>query len=332
MPTQIADIIVPAEFTGYLVENSLLSTALFQSGVAVANGIMASQLQAGAEFFTVPFWQDLPDTEANLSSDNPAVSSSPLKVTALQQIVRKSFVNQSWAQMDLASELSGSDALARIQNRVLAYWDRQWEKRLLASMLGVLYSNVANNGSDMVNDISGLSGVAADFNGGAVIDTALTLGDRLGDVKMIAMHSTIYGEALKNDEITFFKPSDNSLDIPTYKGMGVIVDDNLTTSVSGVYITILFGPGAVGFATAEPRSGMGTEVFRYPAVGNGAGETALFSRLNVSIHPLGMSWNDGGGGALAGLSPSIADLANPAKWTRAVSQRKSVPLAFLISK
>lgn len=332
MPTQIADIIVPAEFTAYIVENSLVSSALFQSGVAVSNGIMSAQLQAGAEFFTVPFWKDLPDTEANLSSDDPTVNSTPLKVSALQQIVRKSFVNQSWAQMDLASELSGSDALARIQNRVLAYWERQWEKRLIASLLGVLYSNVANNAADMVIDISGLSGASADFSGDAVIDAALTLGDRLGDVKMIAMHSTIYGEALKNNEITFFKPSENGLEIATYKGMGVIVDDNLTTSTSGVFVTILFGPGAVGFAVSEPRSGMGTEVFRYPSVGNGAGETALFSRLNVSIHPLGMSWSDAGGGALAGLSPSIADLANPAKWSRAVAQRKSIPIAFLVSK
>ena len=50
--TQLADVIVPAEFTAYQVENSLVATALFQSGVAVQNGEMASQLQAGAEQFT----------------------------------------------------------------------------------------------------------------------------------------------------------------------------------------------------------------------------------------------------------------------------------------
>ena len=94
MPTQIADIIVPADFTAYIVENSLVSSALFQSGVAVPNGIMAVQLQAGAEFFTVPFWKDLPDTEANLSSDDPTVNSTPLKVSASttdrSQIIRQS--------------------------------------------------------------------------------------------------------------------------------------------------------------------------------------------------------------------------------------------------
>jgi hypothetical protein len=33
--TQIADVVVPAEFTAYLVENSMVSTALYQSGVVV---------------------------------------------------------------------------------------------------------------------------------------------------------------------------------------------------------------------------------------------------------------------------------------------------------
>jgi hypothetical protein len=78
--------------------------------------------------------------------------------------------------MALASELSGDDALTRIRSRVSAYWDRQWEKRLIATLKGVLFSNVANNASDMVNDISGLAGALANFNGGAVIDTALSLG------------------------------------------------------------------------------------------------------------------------------------------------------------
>lgn len=206
-PTQLADVIVPAEFTAYAVENSLVSTALFQSGVAVRNGEMASQLQAGAQSFSVPFWSDLGDTEADITSDDPAVNSTPQKITAAKQIVRKSFLHASWSEMSLASELSGSDALVRIQTRVSAYWDRQYEKRLIASLRGVLLGNVAANGADMVNDISGASGAAADFTAEAVIDTAATLGDRLEDCKAIAMHSAIYTEALKNDLIEFIPQS-----------------------------------------------------------------------------------------------------------------------------
>jgi hypothetical protein len=329
---QITDVIVPEEFTAYQVENSLVSTALSQSGVVADNALIAAQLQAGAESFTVPFWADLSDTEADITNDDPTDLSTPQKISASKQTVRKSFLHASWSEMSLASELSGSSALARIQSRVTAYWDRQVEKRVISTLLGVLASNVANNNSDMVVDISGQAGALANFNGASVIDTALTMGDRLGDVKMIAMHSYTYGLALKNNEIEFFKPSENGVELATYKGMGVIVDDNLTPA-NGIYTTILMGNSALGYAMAPPRTGYGTELFRVPAAGNGGGQTVLHSRFNVGIHPLGYAWTDGtGGSAIAGDSPSIADLAVPAHWSRAVSQRKSVPLAFLISK
>jgi hypothetical protein len=336
---QIADVVVPQIFTQYLVENSMVSTALYQSGVALPNGEMQSQLQAGAQSFTVPFWADLPDVEADITNDDPTINSTAQKVTAAKQVVRKSFVHASWSEMSLASELSGSDALVRVQSRVQAYWDRQWEKRLIATLMGVLYSNVANNGGDMVNDIHALAGTvtlpgtniavpANAFNGLSVINTALTIGDRLSDMQAIAMHSAIYGEALKNNEIQFFKPSDNSMQIPTYKGMAVMVDDNLTTATAGVYVTILFGPGAVGYAIAEPRTGFGTEIWRIPSAGNGGGQTTLHSRFDVAFHPLGFAFS---GASVAGVSPTQAELALAANWTRAYSQRKSVPLAFLIS-
>jgi hypothetical protein len=326
--TQIADVIVPAVFQNYITENSLVSTALFQSGVAVQNGEMAAQLSAGAQSFTVPCWNDLIDTEANIGSDDYTVNSVPLKLSTTKQVVRKSFLNQSWSEMNLASELSGSDALAQIQRRVSSWWDRQLEKRIIASLRGVLLSNVANNASDMVIDISGLAGSLANFNGNSVIDTALTLGDRLSAVKSIAMHSFIYGEALKNDEITFFKPSENAIEIPTYKGMSVLIDDNLTPA-SGVYTTILFGEGAIGYAIEPPRTGYGVELFRAPSAGNGSGQTTLFTRFDVALHPLGFSFI---GATVAGVSPTMAELSLAANWTRTFSQRKSIPVAYLVSK
>ena len=45
--------------------------------------------------------------------------------------------------MSLAAELAGSSALARVQTRVQAYRDRQMEQRLIASLRGILASNVA---------------------------------------------------------------------------------------------------------------------------------------------------------------------------------------------
>ena len=333
MQTQLSDVIIPDQFTAYTVENSLLSTALYQSGVVVKNGAITDQLAAGAEQFTIPFWADLADDEADITSDDPTVLSTPKKISANKQTVRKSFLHQSWSEMSLASELAGSSALERVQSRVTAYWDRQMEKRVIATCKGILSSNATNNGGDMVRDISGASGAAAQFSASAVIDTAATMGDRLENLKAIAMHSTIYVEALKNDLIQFLPGSQGSLSIPTFRGLAVIVDDNLTTATAGVFVTILFGPGAIGYGITEPNTGFGTELERKPAAGNGGGQSTLHSRLNVVVHPLGFAWNDGtGANAVAGDSPSQADISNPAHWTRAVTQRKSVPLAFLVSK
>jgi hypothetical protein len=122
---------------------------------------MAAQLSAGAQSFTVPFWSDIPDIEADITTDVLATLSTPQKIAAAAMVVRKSFLHASWSEMSFASELSGSEALLRVQSRVQAYWDRQFEKRLIASLMGVLYSNVTNNGADMVNDIHAASGTSS---------------------------------------------------------------------------------------------------------------------------------------------------------------------------
>jgi hypothetical protein len=66
----------------------MVSTALFQAGVVVRNGEMESQLQASAQSFSVPFWSDLSDAEADITSDDPA--STALRRRSSQR--RKSFV------------------------------------------------------------------------------------------------------------------------------------------------------------------------------------------------------------------------------------------------
>jgi hypothetical protein len=328
---QLTDIIVPEIFSPYIVENSFVSTAFVDSGVAMRNGYIDDQLHAGANNFNVPVWNDIQDTEPFYSNDNPAVLSVPNKINAYVQNVRKTFANNSWSTMDFASELSGSDPLERIQTRVLAYWNRHMEKRVIASLIGVLYANVANNSGDMVVDISGQTGAAATFNATSVINTAETLGDRLEDVKMIAMHSHVYTQALINDEVQFI-PNSLGQPIKTYRGMAVIIDDNLTVS-AGVYLTVLFGMGALGWGISEPRTGLGTELWRQPQAGNGGGLTTLFSRMNIAVSPIGHSWNDGtGSNAIANDSPSLTDLATASHWTRVTTQRKAIPIAFLISK
>ena len=57
-------------------------------------------------------------------------------------------------------------------------------------------------------------------------------------------------------------------------------DDGLTPA-SGVYTTILLGPAAVGFGVSAPRTGYGTELYRYPSAGNGGGQFGLIHGAGV---------------------------------------------------
>lgn len=324
--TQIADVIVPVEFTDYIVQNSVEKSALVQSGIVTRNAEIESKLRAGADSFSVPHWKDLADDEANVVSDDPTVNATPRKLGSGKQIVRKAFLHSSWSAMNLASELSGSDALQRIQERASAYWLRQAQRRLIASLNGVLTDNVANDSADMVNDISAAAGAAGQFSAAAVIDTAGTLGDSMRDLTAIGMHSATYKAALKADLIQTLPDSQGGF-IQTFRGLGILVDDGLPVD-TGKYTTVLFGPGAVGYGMTAPRIAAGTEIENLPSSGNGGGQQILHSRVNLAVHPLGFQWKET---AVVGDSPTIAELATATNWDR-VTDRKHVPLAFLIHK
>lgn len=323
---QIGDIIVPAQFSAYIAENSIEKSALVQSGIVARNAEIDAHLKAGSDSFSVPFWRDLSDDEADVVSDVIATIATPRKLGTGKQIVRKSFLHAGWSAMNLASELSGSNALARIQDRASAYWMRQAQKRLVASLQGILADNVANDSSDMVNDISAGVGAAGQFSAGAVIDTAALLGDGMRDLTAVAMHSKTYQNALKADLIATLPDSQGGF-IQTFRGLAILIDDGLPVS-AGKYTTALFGPGAVGYGMSDPRIAAGTEIENIPGAGNGGGQQILHSRVNLAMHPLGFQWKET---TVAGESPTIAELALAANWDR-VALRKNVPLAFLIHK
>jgi hypothetical protein len=324
--TRLSDVVIPEEFTAYTTQNTMEASALVQSGIVARNGAIEAQLSAGADSFTVPFWNDLADDEANIANDDPAVEATPRKLTSEKQIVRKSFLHNSWSAMNLASELSGGDAMLRIQERATAYWSRQTQRRLIASLNGILADNIANDSGDMVLNITAGTGGAAQFSAAAAIDAAGTMGDQMGNVAGIAMHSDVYRKALKDDLVEFI-PDSQGRNFATFRGMAAIVDDLLPV-VSGDYTSVLFAPGAIGWGLTAPRIADGTEIENKPGAGNGGGQQILHSRVNLAVHPAGFQWSEG---SVADESPTIAELALAANWNRVV-ERKAAGIAFLVSK
>lgn len=338
---RLSDAVIPSVYLSYATNDNPERSLLVRQGIVVNSPQLNAIARAGGRTCVLPFWNDIdPNDEPNYSNDDPADLADTSKIGSGQMVARKAWLNKGWSDMDLVQELAGSSPMQHIRNRADTYWLRQFERRVIASAVGVFADNVASNAGDMTIDVSGLAGDAAKFGSDAFIDAAYTSGDRADSYRMIAVHSSIEARMLKNDEIVYIPDSEGKLTVPTYKGRVVISSDNMPilsgTGADRTYLSILFGQGALGFGAEEgsafaegegiPR--VAVEVNRVPEAGNGGGQEKLWNRKTWIIHPRGFSWVEG---TLAEQSPTLADLKLAAHWDRVVD-RKNVGMAFIVSK
>jgi hypothetical protein len=335
-PTTLSDVWVPEVFASYQINDPVEGTALVDSGVIATNGLFNELANGPGRTTTLPFWNDLDSTvEPNYSNDVYADIAEPQNVSMGEQTARVSDLNEGWGSADLVTQLTGKDPLALVAAKVDNYWRRQFQRRVIATAIGVWNDNVAADGGDMTIDISSanMTVVAGNqFNSSSFVNAALTLGDHMDSLSAIAVHSVVYGRLLKDDLITFIPNSQGKLTIPTYMGKTVIVDDGMPivggdgTTVAYKYLCIMFGPGAIGYGSGQPK--VPSEYERAPARGNGGGFETLWSRKKWVIHPLGYTFTSTTITG-PGYSPTWADLKLATNWTR-IQDRKTVPMAFLI--
>lgn len=333
-PVRLSDVILPQVWASYGEVNSPELTAFLSSGVVAQSPQLDAFANGPSKTGTLPFWNDLDqETEENYSNDDPSDTSTPQGIDMDQMAYRTSYLNQSWSSMDMTAELLDADPLAQIRSRVSTYWLRRLQRRVIAISQGVLAENIASNGSDMVIDISTQDGLNATdanrFNSDALIDAAYTMGDRTNVFAAIAVHSMVMKRMTQNDDIVFIADSKGALTIPFYKGLFVIVDDNMPViagTTSGYrYVSVLFGRGFIGMGVGTPQTPV--EVLRTPDAGNGGGMERFWNRKTWLLHPLGHNWTEG---SLTEFSPTVADLELASHWDRVYS-RKQTPIAFLIT-
>lgn len=336
---QLSNIINKTVFMDLKSEHRPELTALFTSGVVVRDPLADALCAADGLDGTLPFWADLdPTVEPNYSSDL-ATTSTPKNISQNSQKTRKAFLNDSWSAMDLAREVQmGVDAMQHIRNRLDEFWVRQWQRRVIATIRGILANNIASDAGDMIYDISiqTTTGLAAsNYFSRAAFTTALyTMGDHASNLAAIVVHSVVMKRMVDNEDIDYILDSEGKASIPTYMGLRVIVDDSSPT-IAGTgspasvrYVSTIFGKAAFAYGEAMPLHAI--EVQRYPDKGHGGGEEVLHSRKTWLIHPLGHSNDNATASAGNGKTQNLADLALAINWSR-THYRKNVPMAFLIT-
>lgn len=331
--TRLSDVpIVPEIATAAIILRSLNSNAFVNSGVMIrdpeADAFLTNNL--GGKTFAPRYLGPLADNEPNISSDDPSEKSTPKKITGGKNKAVRQSLNQSWSSMDLTNTYLGLDITTAITNQIGDYWNTQENKRLLASLKGIIAADLATGSPVMTVDVTGKTGADALFNAEAFIDAQTTMGDMASSLTAVAVHSTVYATMKKLNLIDFIPASEGRVEIPTYQGLTVIQDDAMTyvPAVTGdspspaKYYTYLFGRGAVALGVGTPKTPFA--IHRDEAAGNGGGEEIVHSRLEWIIHPQGFSF---------GLeeTPTLAQLETASNWTRQY-ERKRIALAALITQ
>jgi hypothetical protein len=343
--TQIADVVVPQVFNSYVQQLTEEKSRLIASGAVVRSPQLDQDLAGGGLTFNAPSFKDLDNDVENISTDvadddftGGTANSSPKKTGTSNEIAVRLSRNQSWSSSDLTSALAGADPMNSIADRVSTYWSRRLQAAFVATMNGIFADNDAAPAgsehvqSDLTNDVSGVaySAGVTNFTAEAFIDAAVTMGDSMGNLSMVCVHSIVYARMQKNNLIDFIPDARGETMIPTFLGRVVIVDDGVPSPSSGVYHTWLFGSGATLLGMGAPK--VPTETERKPGAGSGGGQEVLYNRVEWCIHPVGHKY---AGTAASGGPSNLAtsnNLANAASWQRVYPERKQIKIARLISR
>ncbi|WP_434695173.1 coat protein [Pseudomonas sp. Z1-14] len=334
MPTILSDVVFRDELRDYITVNSVERTAFFESGILTSNSDMSTLLSSPSNTFTIPWWVDLDASiESNYSNDVYTDIAVPLSVTSSSMQARAAYLNEGWNCMNLVKNITNQDPLEFVAGRLLSYWRRVAQRRAIATVVGIYNDNVASNGGDMVVDAGG------QITAAAIIRAKATMGDysgQLGGLSVIAMHSAVQTELQILNLIDFTPIADQTPEFGRFQGMRVVVDDGMPviTGTPNKYLSVIFGPGALGFAEETPPGEDGLEYERAPDRGNGGGAETLWNRRNFVVHPLGYSFLSatitGTPTTTRPISANWADLALATNWERKFA-RKQVPLAFITS-
>lgn len=340
--TQVSNIqlnIIPELVQKYVVEMHPDMNAFQRAGILMPRADHDQQFLVKNSQCRLQYWNIMDhDAEPDLMDDTENVA-PPLNSSKGEMKTRKLYYHKSWKMANFAQALGKENPNQVVAAQIAGYWDAVKNRILVAEALGIYADNIANDASDMVNDVSGATNndVNANtrFSAEAMVDAMVTSGEHMDDYTAVAVHPIVYARMKKSELIEYVQPAGQNLQLPTYLGKYVVVDKRLPftaatgtggTDAAAKYTSILFAPGAFGFGEEIPAQGA-AYVKEEPDEGHGAGTQKIGYRKHWIIHPNGFDWQESN---IGGASPTIAEISEAAQWDRKY-QRENVKIAFLIT-
>ena len=318
----LAQIITNQLFQQAVIEASVKKNAFIQSGVAAPDAVIAAVLAAGGTYAEgqsinmnfVRRWDataQLPGTIAN-----PVVPDGTTMGQDVAPFILRDF---AFGAETFAGERANHNFAQSAATQIGEVHATFWQRALFAVLEGVFAANVADNGGDLVMDISTEMGDKT-----SLLDAAQLLGDAKGKLAAVAMHSQAETYFNQIGSISYVSPAkDMPAILPYYNGRPVIIDDecpfNETTGVAGI---TLFAQGALAhnpIARAVPFAVERDEK---------TNSDTVFSRIGGIMHLRGIKYK---GAYDARKTPTDASLKAAASWER-VWDKKLIGCCRLLCK
>nr|DAK29705.1 MAG TPA: major capsid protein [Caudoviricetes sp.] len=313
-------VVVPEHFTTYVNERTTEKSALVQSGVAAPDARVAQLINStpqGGNMIMMPFYKPLSGDDEIFGED----ALTPDGVQTGNERATLLIRQKSWGTTDLARVKGGSDPMAAIMNMVSDWWLER-EQAVFISVLKGLFDASGALATTHLLDISTQSGAAAVIGVDATLDAKNLMGDAYKKITAIAMHSATFTKLQKQQKIETVYSSDLKVNIDTYLGYRVIVDDSLPAN-SGVYDTYLIGAGAFTRDSGAPDGLISTETDRDKL----KAEDFLINRKAFVLHPNGVAFK----GTPTKAYATNEDLETASNW-ELVKNAKNVPIVCLRHK
>lgn len=327
--TTLRDVIVPELFNPYVVNRTMELSALAQCGIIANSSEFDSLASQAAPTVNMPFFEDLTGESEQVIEGQDLEDN---KITSSKDVAAIFRRAKMWSATDLSAALAGTDPMMAIADLVAGFWQRDLQKELIAVLNGIFGTVPAATGDapkdaetrleSNLLDISGKSGNAANWSGGAFIDAEQLLGDAKAQLTGICMHSATEAALKKQNLIETVQPS-NDVGFSTYQGKRIIIDDGCPVD-KGVYTTYLFGNGAIALGNGNPAGFVPTETDR--AKRKGSGVDYLINRRTNILHPRGVAFTSANVAKTEG--PSREELRDPANWKPVYEPKQIRIVAF----
>lgn len=328
--TRLADVIYGALFLPTTIQRTVERSAIRTSGIASSDPVIQQFANAPGDVVNMPFWNDISGA-SNVSSDDPAQTAVPNKITQAQDTARKIRRNNGWQSANLVASVLTEDPLDTIATLIADYWMRE-EQTILVQILDGVFA-AASMSANILNVATEDANVTGVFmNADVSADAHALLGDHGPTLAAALVHSRVYYNLESARALDYGKDPVTGLNFVSWHDKRILVSDSLPRvagATSGFkYTSYFFAAGAIGYAEATGAGGPKTpvEIEATAAAGNGEGIETVWYRRHWVMHPRGVRFS----GTPAGNTPTNAELALGTNWTR-VYDPKNVRIVKVVT-